>query len=814
MRLLRLDVEGFGTFRDPVSLDFSDTDYFVLVGPTGSGKTTIIDAISFALYGAAPRWPRKSQVSFVMAPSTSHTRVALIFEVGGRRYAAVRVLAKSARGQVTTKQSRLITLPAELDLSGELGDVLGAEVAPIADTPADMEQAVEQILGLRYEDFTQSVVLPQGESAKFLHASKRERQDLLVSLLGLGVYEQVMKRANAKAEESRTRAATLDGELGNYADATETVQQAAAGELQSVRAFQHGLSTLLEPWKAAADELQAAGDASGEHEADLRVLAQVHPPAELDPLVQQRSDAAQARTQAANQVATAEQNETDADQAAETAGRPSDWHNLIALHEQLAEAVQQRDTAIATVAASAEAVETAQADCDRAQRELAEARAGLETARTAHAADDLASVLEAGAECPVCRQTVTQVPDRPAHPAIDEAQARVDAAEQAAATAEQARSTAQRTSDRAVDDRDRLINQVTGLEEQLAGKPDAEAAAKAHQVAQDAETACTTARQTAREAREALRTLDETNQTLEQQWAEAGRRLSAARDTVAHLKPPVSTGDHAQDWRQLAAWAESTHGDLTERAAAAMARRDTAATNELQQRTSVLEVLDSRGIAAPTEFSEAGVVATVTTAVNAAQHKLDRITERREEASRLTTEIETCRTSEQRDRELANLLSARNFERWIVEEALQAMMVEASATLSELSGGQFELTLDKDQNICVLDHNDASSQRPVQTLSGGETFQASLALALALSSQITALSPSTSRLDTILLDEGFGSLDPSSLDLVASTLEQLAGGGERTVGLVTHVPALAERIPVRFEVNREGTRSTVEKVTA
>jgi exonuclease SbcC len=814
MRLLRLDIEGFGTFRDTVSLDFSDTDYFVLVGPTGSGKTTVIDAISFALYGAAPRWPRKNQVSLVMAPSTSHTRVCLIFEVGGQRYAAVRALAKSARGQVTTKQSRLITLPVELDLAGELGDVLAAEAEALADAPGDMQDAVEHLLGLKYEHFMQSVVLPQGGFAQFLHADKRERQDLLVSLLGLGVYEQVMKRANALADQAHTRAATLDSELLKYADATDDAQHAATHELSQLRDFQQALPDLLAPWKAAAAELETATELSSAHESGLQALAAVRPPVDLDTLAQQRADATAASTEAAGRVAETEQHEADTEQASQTAGKPSDWQHLIALHEQLATALQQQEAAVAAVTKTTEEADAAQMERDRRQYELDNARTGLDNARTAHAADHLASGLEPGAECPVCRQIVTEVPQRPPHPEIDEAQSRVDAADQNLVTGEQTRQTAQRASDRAVDVRDRLAQQVADLQDQLKDQPDAETAATACESAKLAETAAATARQAARDAREAQRKADETSRSLEQQWVEAGRQLSAVRDTVAHLFPPVSTGEHAHDWTTLAKWAESKHAELSEQVKDAVARRDTAAATELQQRNRMIAELESHQITAPEEFTETAAVTAVTTAVNAAQYKLDRITERRTEAAQLAEDITAHRRSEELDKELGNLLSARNFERWIVEEALQAMMIEASATLSELSGGQFELTTDVKQDIYVIDHNDASSQRPVQTLSGGETFQASLALALALSSQIMALSASTGRLDTLLLDEGFGTLDPATLDVVAGTLEQLAGGGERTVGLVTHVAALAERIPVRFEVRREGTRSRVEKVTA
>jgi exonuclease SbcC len=264
----------------------------------------------------------------------------------------------------------------------------------------------------------------------------------------------------------------------------------------------------------------------------------------------------------------------------------------------------------------------------------------------------------------------------------------------------------------------------------------------------------------------------------------------------------------------LTTWARAKADEVAVLSAELDKQRLLAEQEEARQRASVLKVLQRAGVDAPERFTEVTVHSAVAKAVSDAAAALTRVKERRASAKRLEKEIEKQRASEVLHKELGNLLNARNFERWMVEEALQAMMVEASANLSQLSGGQFELVIDDKQDILVVDHNDASSLRPVQTLSGGETFQASLALALALSSQIAALSPHTGQLDTILLDEGFGTLDPSTLDVVASTLEQLSGGGERTVGLVTHVAALAERVPVQFKVKREGSRSSIEKVWA
>lgn len=143
------------------------------------------------------------------------------------------------------------------------------------------------------------------------------------------------------------------------------------------------------------------------------------------------------------------------------------------------------------------------------------------------------------------------------------------------------------------------------------------------------------------------------------------------------------------------------------------------------------------------------------------------------------------------------------------------MLVEtASETLRELSGGQFELVLDDKNAIEVADHTEAGLRRSVRTLSGGETFQASLALALALSDQVARFGGGAARgLGSIFLDEGFGTLDPVTLDMVATTLERLTSGGDRMVGIVTHVPALADRVPVRFDVSRDNTGSHLMKET-
>ncbi|HZB51953.1 MAG TPA: SMC family ATPase, partial [Mycobacteriales bacterium] len=205
------------------------------------------------------------------------------------------------------------------------------------------------------------------------------------------------------------------------------------------------------------------------------------------------------------------------------------------------------------------------------------------------------------------------------------------------------------------------------------------------------------------------------------------------------------------------------------------------------------------------ETAEAAVAAAEQEARSAAE----RVAERRAEAAELAATRDAAEEQAQVAKLLGQVLRADGFERWLLASALDVLVADAGRTLLELSGGQFELTHDG-KDFAVVDHADADSLRPVRTLSGGETFQASLALALALSAQLAGLAAAgAARLDAIVLDEGFGSLDEATLDVVAGTLESLTAGGDRMVGVVTHVAALAERVPVRFAVRRGPAGSTV-----
>src|SRR5690242_6276674 len=146
MRPLRLDLQGFTVFRDPTTVDFTDADFFALVGPTGAGKSSVLDAICFALYGTVPRWDDRRSIEHALAPSAAEARVRLVFQAGGSRFVATRVVRRDSKGRVATTHAGLEQLPRGFELStfdtapGQRGaQALGTV---LAGTPSEMDAAV------------------------------------------------------------------------------------------------------------------------------------------------------------------------------------------------------------------------------------------------------------------------------------------------------------------------------------------------------------------------------------------------------------------------------------------------------------------------------------------------------------------------------------------------------------------------------------------------------------------------------------------------------------------------------------------------
>ena len=158
---------------------------------------------------------------------------------------------------------------------------------------------------------------------------------------------------------------------------------------------------------------------------------------------------------------------------------------------------------------------------------------------------------------------------------------------------------------------------------------------------------------------------------------------------------------------------------------------------------------------------------------------------------------------------LGTELRADHFVDFVIQETLDVLAVHASKELLRISDDRYSLVSDEGE-FSVIDHVNADEKRSVKTLSGGETFMASLSLALALSKHVSDLAGEGlgARLEAVFIDEGFGSLDPETLEEVIDALERLRED-DLLIGVISHVPALAERIRVGLQVQKDGNRSVV-----
>ena len=305
------------------------TSFFV--GATGAGKSTIIDAIIFALYGTVPRWNDQRMITPALAPTATRGVVRLVFDADGRRYAVAREARRSGgkTSRVSMHASRLERLHDPGDLDGE-GDVLAAD--------SEVTRAVEDLLGLSYDHFTTCVALPQGEFAQFLHAKASERQDILSSLLGYQLYDELQSRANGLARERQARGRTLEETLVTYGDATE----------QQVNNLNNRASQLaqLQTWLSdvglvnLADTARAVTGTSGrltELATQHQVLAAVEVPPNVGSLDGQLTSATSVLTEAAKSYQAASAAESQAAQKVR-AFRPR--HELLALRQHWAELVE------------------------------------------------------------------------------------------------------------------------------------------------------------------------------------------------------------------------------------------------------------------------------------------------------------------------------------------------------------------------------------------------------------------------------------------------------------------------------------------
>ena len=459
----------------------------------------------------------------------------------------------------------------------------------------------------------------------------------------------------------------------------------------------------------------------------------------------------------------------------------------------------------------------------------------------------LARNLEPGVPCPVCGSTSHPLPavmaaDAPTEDAVKRART---AYEKAARSAENASAAAAREKGKTAGIRERIQGEILHL---LGDMELTQAEEAAHRMMEELEdTLASLAHQTA-QAENLVKqrdTLDEAIPEKEAKLSESGAALASAKERIAALSASLQALARQQDELKQKLTFGSKSAALTERRKLVDAR--SALRTALEQAAlrcaecrETLTGLDAsigqlrRQLEEAAETDAAGLEARKQ-ALTA--RKAEVLTQLRELHARLsanryaweklkgkTAELEALEEKQKWMKALSDTASGtvRGKERIALETYIQTtyfdrIVARANVRLMKMTGGQYDLkrrkTADniKSQSgleLDVIDHYNGT-ERSVKTLSGGESFQASLALALGLSDEVQ--SSTGIHLDTLFVDEGFGSLDPEALNQAYAALAGLTEGS-RLVGIISHVAELKEKIDKQILVTKDRSRGSDARI--
>ena len=931
MRPLRLTLSAFGPYAAETTLDLEKLGkggLYLITGDTGAGKTTIFDAITYALYDHSSSGIREgSMLRCKYADDKTPTFVELEFEVHGVRYTVRRnpeYQRPKARGEgmTTEKADATLTYPDD---------------RPPVTKAKDVTAAVQEIIGLDYNQFSQIVLIAQGQFTKLLNASTEERSRIFRKLFRTQRYAQLQERLQAEAaalnQQRTAQNAKLDSLLGGLQFSPEdpdaealralcaqtvpetalalldalTARQAAALEEAgtALQATEAQLDTVQQQLGAAAQaqrlaqqlaarqaELAAAKPAldaaraeAGRHAGDAAQLdaltAQVTQAQSalaaydaLDTLCRQQTEARDAARLAAAQ---AHKRRTQLDSlnaaltAAETelAALADADTRLLALQNRSAQ-LTQRGEALAKL-------EQRLADC---QRQAKTAHKAQENYRTAAAAQDeararrdalerafldaqaglLAESLVEGAPCPVCGST--HHPARALLPHTAPTQAQVEAARQAAAEADrqaqnasaaaqsalaaanEAKTSLRRDAETLLPERFTTPEGTVPLTFALMTNVLAEENAALQTAQTDCKAQCRQAdadcrRKAQLEADRQAKTRQ--RPTLEQAAAEADRSAAAQNASADALEGQIAERRAALPYSRRAD-AQAALDKLEADRSTLRTGMDTAQRKLKQAEQTVaaaeaaVEALTAQQTAAQKEppARSAEELTAQQTELTAARETLRsrekqlsaQLLPNRKTAAQYRAAAEARQALESRWQWVSALAATAGgtltskqkirLEAYIQMNYLDRILRYANTRLMQMTAGQYELERIGAENqrsqsgldLGVIDHYNGT-RRSVKTLSGGESFKASLALALGLSDEVQS-SAGGIRLDTLFLDEGFGSLDEESLELAIRVLSGLTEG-DRLVGIISHVGALKDRIDRQVVVHKARTGgSTVE----
>ena len=884
MRPLHLTMSAFGPYADACALDFTllgEQGLYLITGDTGAGKTTIFDAIAFALYGEATGDNRKPDMlrSKYAAPARE-TFVELRFAYHGKEYNVRRnpeYDRPKLRGKGFTSQK------AEAVLSYPDGRVLVGW--------RDVTEAIEKdIIGITRAQFVQVAMIAQGDFLRLLLAKTEERQGIFRKIFDTGLYEKFQDRLKNEKQRIEKRKDELKRDIEQairnivYDEEKplaplpleETLQLLAGMNARDAKLLRENSAALAK----TAQELEALNQAIGKAEKDQAVRAalagaenslpeQLRQQREAQALLEKEIARQPERDGLQTQIAALEASlpayeqlqklmeaiaglerdlrgmqrrnaEREAQQSIMARSLEDDQRELSALggagaalerlrgeHKQLADL----RSAFAAFALLQTELGNAQSEYKQKSEIAVKARAAYERLHKAYLDEQagvLARKLTPGMPCPVCG-----APEHPCPAALSHHAPTKAALDKAKVTAGQAELEAQTASGSAAS----LLGQVKANEAALAGQSPARTQEQLRGVA---------ARLEAQEAQVRRRAaLEKSVPALGDELAALAGVIATERERAVKTAAQVASGLERKKEREAAlplqskSQAQARIRELRlqreafekalKGAQAALDKSNAAVTGSRSRIATLQKQLEN------TPPVDLNTLQEKKAACQGAQALLNRQNEniavrQRGNASihkKIHAGASTLAGVEEHLKWMKALSDTANgdiagkeklkLETYIQAAYFDRIIARANTRLMVMTNAQFELGRRIGDNIQsksgldldVIDHYNGT-RRDVKTLSGGESFMASLSLALGLSDEIQSHAGGI-RLDAMFIDEGFGSLDETTL---GQAMRALLGVAEsrRLVGVISHVGEMKEKIDRQIVVTKEragGSRARI-----
>lgn len=889
MKPISVTMQAFGSYLKQTTVDFralGDNPIFLITGATGGGKTTILDAMCFALYCKATGGRRSwGSMRCAAAPKSAETMVDFIFQLAGTTYRFTRSQSQYAArgtGALKTKETH-----ACYRMEGGEWELLlsGAE--------SRVREKAEEILGLTCEQFSQVIVLPQGDFLKLLLSSSRDKAQMFQTLFATGRWERAARNLKEMAAALGKQAGELEAAKRSIleregvetlplleekeAALREQLVQAKAAQEAAEKAFQNENAALraaeaLSERFAALEQQQTQRkileQKQEEMEANRRRLAQArraagvypyftaHQTAQKELLTKRQAHAAAqqslAKAEAECQAAQAQLPlaERYRSQLPELAKEEERLRNLREHALKWQELRRQRTEHAKQMALLEKQRAEAQARLETADRQLADGNVYIENAQIQismlprlleqvqllmdqDAAAALAVHLEEGEPCPVCGAVHHPHPAQPskrlqeAQDALKRARKAADMLESAQKRLQQRREQreqaredlsqsnekiaslrseqqAQASAEREMLDKLGELRDLPAIDQRLTevrsqAKKNADAAAKieerANAAQRDAATANAVCDSAAQAHREAQAAENAAARRLQQALEESGFEQQV--DYAALLLSPERMEALEQTIQAYAAAVASADQQIS-RLQRELSGKEQPDLNAQRKRQAQAQEAAAQAAQAVGKLEQTAL---------AAKESLGCLRKLEEKGKKL--EEEYGRTNR-----LAALLSGKNackvpLHQFVLGVMLDDILSSANQFFATLSSGRYSLsrvvgtTSGNALGGLDLEVIDAytGGARAVETLSGGELFLASLSLAFGLSDVVQSYSGGV-HLDSLFIDEGFGSLDQETLDTAMKALAQLQHMG-RTIGIISHVSELKNRIAAQIIVGKD-----------